>query len=98
VLLAALLAGTAYLQLRRPIPSVSARQTIADRSALPGPRPNLPWPRAGIAALGVTGLGLIETSPGERALGHLGFWADLSLEPDLAETFSDSRKPPIPCR
>ncbi|HEY8642645.1 MAG TPA: D-alanyl-D-alanine carboxypeptidase [Candidatus Dormibacteraeota bacterium] len=68
VLLAALLAGTAYLQLRRPIPSVSARQTIADRSALPGPRPNLPWPRAGIAALGVTGLGLIETSPGERAL------------------------------
>jgi len=68
VLLAALLGGTAYLQLRRPLPPATARQTIAARSALPGPRPNLPWPRTGIAALGVTGLGLIETSPGERAL------------------------------
>jgi serine-type D-Ala-D-Ala carboxypeptidase (penicillin-binding protein 5/6) len=68
VVVAALLGGTGYLQLKRPIPFVSARQTIADRSALPGPRPNIPWPRAGIAALGVTGLGLIETSPGERAL------------------------------
>jgi D-alanyl-D-alanine carboxypeptidase (penicillin-binding protein 5/6) len=68
VVLAALLGGTAYLQLKRPIPSVSARQTIADRSALPGPRPNIPWPRAGIAALGVSALGLIETSPGERQL------------------------------
>jgi len=64
----ALLAGLAYFQLHRPIPPATARQTIATRSTLDGPRPALPWPRAGIAALGVTGFGLIETSPGERAL------------------------------
>src|SRR6266571_7391774 len=65
VLIFALLAGLAYAQLQRPIPPVSARQTIAGRSTLPGPRPNIPWPQKGIGALGVTGFGLIETGPGD---------------------------------
>ena len=47
---------------------MTARQTIAARTTLPGPRPNIPWPQTGIAALGATGFGLIETSPGERTL------------------------------
>ncbi|HEX6348892.1 MAG TPA: D-alanyl-D-alanine carboxypeptidase [Candidatus Dormibacteraeota bacterium] len=68
MVLAALLGGLVYLQLKRPIPPVTARQTIAARTTLGGPRPNLPWPQQGIGALGVTGLGLIETSPGERTL------------------------------
>lgn len=68
MLLVAVLAGLVFFQLRRPIPPVTARQAIAARTALPGPRPNIPWPQPGIAALGVTGFGLIETSPGERAL------------------------------
>ena len=68
VLLAALAGGLAWFQLQRPVPPPAARQTIATASDLPGPRPNVPWPRAGIAAVGVTGLGLVETSPGERPL------------------------------
>jgi D-alanyl-D-alanine carboxypeptidase (penicillin-binding protein 5/6) len=68
VLLVALAGGLAWFQLQRPVPAPAARQTIAAASDLPGPRPNVPWPRTGIAAVGVTGLGLVETSPGERPL------------------------------
>lgn len=67
-LVAVLVAGLAYVQLNRPLPKVPARQTLPAALAVPGPPPQLPWPREGIAAVGASDLGLIATSPAERPL------------------------------
>jgi D-alanyl-D-alanine carboxypeptidase (penicillin-binding protein 5/6) len=58
LLCAALLAWN-YL---RPVPVVSASSTLPVQSVIPGTTPTLPWPSAGTAAIGVSGLGAIATS------------------------------------
>jgi serine-type D-Ala-D-Ala carboxypeptidase (penicillin-binding protein 5/6) len=57
-LIAALLAWN-YL---RPVPVVAASSGLPVQTIIPGTAPTLPWPRAGTAAVGVSGLGAIAIS------------------------------------
>jgi serine-type D-Ala-D-Ala carboxypeptidase (penicillin-binding protein 5/6) len=57
-LIAALLAWN-YL---RPVPVVAASSGLPVQTIIPGTAPTLPWPRAGAAAVGVSGLGAIAIS------------------------------------
>src|ERR1700688_4166966 len=46
----------------RPIPAVGAVASIPASTTVDGSAPAMPWPSAGSAAIGVSGLGLIESS------------------------------------
>jgi len=46
----------------RPIPAVGASASIPATTTIDGTAPAMPWPSAGSAAIGVSGLGLIESS------------------------------------
>ncbi|MFI5283322.1 MAG: D-alanyl-D-alanine carboxypeptidase family protein [Candidatus Dormibacterales bacterium] len=46
----------------RPIPAVAATQSVPAASTIAGQPPALPWPSAGSAAAGVSGLGLVASS------------------------------------
>ena len=59
VLLTAALLAWNYL---RPVPAVSASSTLPVQTVIPGAAPTIPWPAAGSAAIGVSGLGGIATS------------------------------------
>jgi serine-type D-Ala-D-Ala carboxypeptidase (penicillin-binding protein 5/6) len=58
-LVCAALLGWNYL---RPVPAVADSSTLPVQSVIPGTAPVLPWPSAGAAAVGVSGLGPIATS------------------------------------
>ena len=67
MLLVAVLAGLVFFQLRRPIPPVTARQTIAARTALPGPRPKM-WASCGAHSHMATPKSVPTTSGGMTAM------------------------------
>jgi D-alanyl-D-alanine carboxypeptidase (penicillin-binding protein 5/6) len=56
-----LLAGGAWSYLR-PIPAVAATAALPAEYPITGTAPNVPWPKVGSAAIGVSSLGLIATS------------------------------------
>jgi serine-type D-Ala-D-Ala carboxypeptidase (penicillin-binding protein 5/6) len=64
VVLAAVL-GINYL---RPIPAVTASSSVPAQKITPGTAPLLPWPSAGSAAVGVSGLGKLADSGNESPL------------------------------
>ena len=65
VVLLAVGLGFNYL---RPIPPVYATSSIPTEKTIPGTAPLLPWPRAGSAAVGVSGLGKLADSGNESPL------------------------------
>jgi D-alanyl-D-alanine carboxypeptidase (penicillin-binding protein 5/6) len=52
----------------RPIPATSAAALLPTTDRVPGTAPALPWPAAGSAAVGVSGLGFIASSGNEQAI------------------------------
>ncbi len=52
----------------RPIPPASAAGLLAPTEVVPGAPPTLPWPSRGSAAVGVSGLGLLESSGNEQPI------------------------------
>jgi serine-type D-Ala-D-Ala carboxypeptidase (penicillin-binding protein 5/6) len=66
-LLVIVAAASAFNYLR-PIPAVAATHNLPTSDLVPGTAPSLPWPSAGSAAVGVSGLGLIGSSGNEQAL------------------------------
>src|SRR6266566_8972195 len=52
----------------RPIPAVPVTATVPSQSTTAGTVPALPWPRAGSAALAVSGLGMLANSGSETAM------------------------------
>ena len=52
----------------RPIPATAATAQLPSTDRTPGAAPSLPWPSAGMAAVGVSGLGFIASSGNERAI------------------------------
>jgi serine-type D-Ala-D-Ala carboxypeptidase (penicillin-binding protein 5/6) len=52
----------------RPIPSTAAVAQLPPTDQVPGTVPSLPWPAAGSAAVGVSGLGFIASSGNEQAI------------------------------
>lgn len=85
------LAGVTWFQLARPLPAISGRMTIPATEQVAGGRPAVPWPAEGVAAIGATEIGLIDTSPGDRPLPMLSIakvgtalqvLADHPLKPD----------------
>ena len=62
LLLAVLLVGAGTVNLLRPIPNAAAASAVPVQSTVGGATPSLPWPAAGSAAVGVSGLGLIAAS------------------------------------
>ena len=65
VLLVAAALGINYL---RPIPEVTASSSLPAQKTTPGTPPLLPWPSAGSAAVGVSGLGKLADSGNEAPL------------------------------
>jgi serine-type D-Ala-D-Ala carboxypeptidase (penicillin-binding protein 5/6) len=63
VALVAVLGAVNYL---RPIPGVVASASLPRQDTVPGTPPRIPWPRAGSAAVGASGLGFIATSGNEK--------------------------------
>ena len=52
----------------RPIPVTSAAALLPTTDQVPGTAPSLPWPSAGSAAVGVSGLGFIASSGNEQTI------------------------------
>ena len=52
----------------RPVPAVAATALLPATDRVPGSAPSLPWPSAGSAAVGVSGLGFIASSGNEQAI------------------------------
>src|SRR5690348_16380788 len=65
VVLVAAVLGINYL---RPIPEVTASASVPAQKTTPGTPPLLPWPSAGSAAVGVSGLGKLADSGNESPL------------------------------
>src|SRR5256885_5017539 len=65
LLVAAALLTWNYL---RPVPPATASLSLQKQSIIAGPAPVLPWPSAGSAAVGVSGLGLIASSGNEQPI------------------------------
>lgn len=65
------LVALAAFQLARPLPRLDAEPVLAATQTVPGAAPQVPWPAAGIAAIGATEIGLIAASPAERPLPML---------------------------
>jgi D-alanyl-D-alanine carboxypeptidase (penicillin-binding protein 5/6) len=62
----ALIAALGAVNYFRPIPSVAASASLPAQDVVPGTAPTIPWPRAGSAAVGVSGLGFIASSGNEQ--------------------------------
>src|SRR5438270_2380448 len=65
LLVAAALLTWNYL---RPVPPATASLSLQKQSIIAGTAPVLPWPSAGSAAVGVSGLGLIASSGNEQPI------------------------------
>lgn len=63
-----ILFGLAAWNYLRPIPAVAAAPTLPSTQVVPGTAPALPWPGAGSAAVGVSGLGFVASSGNEQPL------------------------------
>src|SRR6266850_427505 len=61
-----LVAALGALNYFRPVPAVTPTASLPAQLTVPGTPPKIPWPRAGSAAVGVPGLGLIATSGNEK--------------------------------
>jgi serine-type D-Ala-D-Ala carboxypeptidase (penicillin-binding protein 5/6) len=68
VLLALLAGYLAFNYFIRPFPSVATTESIPASSTIAGTAPTLPWPQAGAAAVGVSGLGLVASSGKETPI------------------------------
>lgn len=66
--LAVLVAAALGLNYLRPIPVVAAKSTVVAQRTIAGAPPLLPWPSAGSAAVGVSGLGKIADSGNESQI------------------------------
>src|SRR5436305_1067363 len=65
VLVVAALAAFNYL---RPIPAVAPSPVLSASDRVEGAAPALPWPSAGSAAVGASGVGLLASSGNEQAI------------------------------
>jgi D-alanyl-D-alanine carboxypeptidase (penicillin-binding protein 5/6) len=65
-ILVLLLAGILTFNYFRPIPAVAATPAVATSTTLPGSAADLPWPKVGSAAIGVSGLGFLSANGGEK--------------------------------
>ncbi|MEA2628017.1 MAG: hypothetical protein QOJ10_477 [Chloroflexota bacterium] len=66
VLLVAALVAVGAWNWFRPVPAVAATASLHSQETVQGTAPSLPWPKAGSAAVGASGLGLIATSGNEQ--------------------------------
>ena len=62
------IAGLLVWNYLRPYPAATAALQLPVEVTVPGAPPDLPWPQAGAAAVGVSGLGAIATSGNEQKL------------------------------
>jgi D-alanyl-D-alanine carboxypeptidase (penicillin-binding protein 5/6) len=68
LLLVALVVALGAVNFFRPIPAVTASADLPTQDTVSGAVPSIPWPSAGSAAIGSSGLGFIATSGNERPL------------------------------
>ncbi len=64
----ALIAAVGVFNYFRPIPSVMASASLPAQDTVPGALPTLPWPSAGSAAVGVSGLGFTASTGNEQPM------------------------------